>query len=282
MLPSRDSAASHPRKPRSLFATGCFPTAGSDSGDSPDWLEFDLADARQLLLPRSVVRRRGRIKSGRLMAALYRGARYATCYFAIGEVGDATHTHGALADSIWLDVAPSGKHFYTIFEDGVRAALSFDDRSKLADFPIDESDAVLRKVGESGSGGPLRSLLRLYHPGAGGSGKRHRDEMRHFATPCIGCTKEQVSPQSPVTPRQPARLPHEWHRRRRTRFWYSAFTCGRRSRCLSRCRPFQQRIEHWAQGPSPRGQAYSPWGEPLAQRSTVAPSTCTFSHVRRM
>ena len=32
-------------------------------------------------------------------------------------------------DSIWLDVAPSGKHFYAMFEDGIRAALGFDDCS---------------------------------------------------------------------------------------------------------------------------------------------------------
>ena len=34
------------------------------------------------------------------------------------------------------------------------AALS-DDTAKLADFPIEESDAGLRKVGESGSGGRI-------------------------------------------------------------------------------------------------------------------------------
>ena len=45
-----------------------------------------------------------------------------------------------------------GKHFWAIFEDGVRAAL-FDDSLDVAAFPIEESDAGLRKVGESGNGG---------------------------------------------------------------------------------------------------------------------------------
>jgi Outer membrane efflux protein len=60
-------------------------------------------------------------------------------------------------ESIWLEVAPSRKHFYAIFEDGIRAAL-FDDRCDLGQFPLEESDVSLGKVGESGSGGPLRAL----------------------------------------------------------------------------------------------------------------------------
>jgi hypothetical protein len=55
-------------------------------------------------------------------------------------------------ESIWLQVAPSGRHFYAVFEDGVRAAL-FDDSMNLAEFPIEQPDAGLRKVGEIGSGG---------------------------------------------------------------------------------------------------------------------------------
>lgn len=58
------------------------------------------------------------------------------------------------SDSIWLQEDASGKHFWAIFEDGVRAAL-FADPLDVAAFPIEESGADLRKVGESGSGGPL-------------------------------------------------------------------------------------------------------------------------------
>ncbi len=58
-------------------------------------------------------------------------------------------------DSIWLDVAPSGKHFYAMFADGIREALGFDDRSDLAAFPIEESDGGLIKVGNNGSGGRI-------------------------------------------------------------------------------------------------------------------------------
>jgi len=61
-------------------------------------------------------------------------------------------------DSIWLHADKSAGHFYAIFEDGVRAAL-FADSANLAEFPIEESDAGLRKVGESGSGGPIWDLF---------------------------------------------------------------------------------------------------------------------------
>jgi hypothetical protein len=60
-------------------------------------------------------------------------------------------------ESIWLQVARSGRHFYAVFEDGVRATL-FDDSVNLAEFPIEESDAGLRKAGEIGSGGTLRAV----------------------------------------------------------------------------------------------------------------------------
>jgi hypothetical protein len=43
-------------------------------------------------------------------------------------------------DSIWLQADESGKHFWAIFEDGIRAAL-FDDRCDPAHFPLEESDA---------------------------------------------------------------------------------------------------------------------------------------------
>jgi hypothetical protein len=45
----------------------------------------------------------------------------------------------------------------------VRAAL-FADSASLAEFPIEESDAGLRKVGESGSGG---AIWDLFSPPAG-------------------------------------------------------------------------------------------------------------------
>jgi hypothetical protein len=48
-------------------------------------------------------------------------------------------------DSIWLQEDASGKHFWAIFEDWVRAAL-FDDWVDAAAFPIEESDAGLRKA----------------------------------------------------------------------------------------------------------------------------------------
>ncbi len=61
-------------------------------------------------------------------------------------------------DPIWLQVAPSGKHFYAIFEDGIRAALGFDDTAKLTDFPVEEADGGLRKVANNGSGGTHRLI----------------------------------------------------------------------------------------------------------------------------
>jgi hypothetical protein len=63
-------------------------------------------------------------------------------------------------DSIWLDVAPSGKHFYAIFEDGIRAALGFDDCSDLSAFPIEESGGGLRKVGNMVAGAGFINIRR--------------------------------------------------------------------------------------------------------------------------
>ena len=61
------------------------------------------------------------------------------------------------------------------------------------------------------------------------------------------------------------------------------FTCGRRSRCLSRLPTISATHRALGTRSLPTASGYSTFGgASVAQRSTVAPSTCTFSHVRGM